>query len=354
MLNKSQQQGFTMTELAVGAAIGLIGMVVIFGTFTNSTAISENISSLSDAVQNGSIGLYTIEQDARNAGYGINSDELLGCTVEAYDNTITSGTQTFSFLLSPVEIVKGTPAQSDTLRINYSNVGNIIPSKLTLDYDGTANPLVLTTNYGYDLGTVLLLASAGKPCTMRQVSAIASADGDNGIFHDTGLYTDSNGVEKAIFFNKPGGHGTTYAIGSSVYNLGPTPQLNEYTVSDNKLMLSNRLFSVTPTTVVTDVVQLKASYGAVDDTGHVTFTDTTPANVSDWKKITSIRVALVARSRTPDYKAGRGAACGITTMPVTWSGGVLDLTNTSADWKCYRYRVFETTILLRNMIWTPR
>ena len=47
-------------------------------------------------------------------------------------------------------------------------------------------------------------------------------------------------------------------------------------------------------------------------------------------------------------------------MVPTWSGGaegatrVFDLSATVTapdDWRCYRYRLFETTVPLRNWIW---
>jgi type IV pilus assembly protein PilW len=33
-----------------------------------------------------------------------------------------------------------------------------------------------------------------------------------------------------------------------------------------------------------------------------------------------------------------------------WSGGTFDL-SADPNWQCYRYRVFETTVPLRNWIW---
>ena len=37
--------------------------------------------------------------------------------------------------------------------------------------------------------------------------------------------------------------------------------------------------------------------------------------------------------------------------PVTWPGGpAIDLSN-DPDWRCYRYRSFETMVPLRNVLW---
>ena len=60
-------------------------------------------------------------------------------------------------------------------------------------------------------------------------------------------------------------------------------------------------------------------------------------------------------------KPSGGGACDTTTAAPTWSGtafGVapfgfqtsLDL-SADANWQCYRYKAFETSIPLRNWIW---
>jgi type IV pilus assembly protein PilW len=53
-------------------------------------------------------------------------------------------------------------------------------------------------------------------------------------------------------------------------------------------------------------------------------------------------------------KPTSGSNCDATTTARIWSGGTftkLDVTTTTSEDRCYRYRVFETTIPLRNMIW---
>jgi type IV pilus assembly protein PilW len=88
-----------------------------------------------------------------------------------------------------------------------------------------------------------------------------------------------------------------------------------------------------------------------------------------WQSIIAVRVAIVARSALAEKPRGsNGANCDATTdgtegpsvpdqRPV-WSGGVIDVSATGDPsptsmlyWKCYRYRVFETTVPLRNWIW---
>jgi len=77
---------------------------------------------------------------------------------------------------------------------------------------------------------------------------------------------------------------------------------------------------------------------------------------------------VVARSALAE-KASEGASgCDATTdgsetppgpdRRPKWSGGVFNMSTTGDPdpasplyWKCYRYRVFETTVPLRNWIW---
>ena len=87
-----------------------------------------------------------------------------------------------------------------------------------------------------------------------------------------------------------------------------------------------------------------------------------------WQYIVSIRIAVVARSALKEKPAaGAGAACDTTTAEPTWTGTAwsvpplnfntrLDLSRNldgtpNPDWQCYRYRVFEATIPLRNWVW---
>jgi len=42
--------------------------------------------------------------------------------------------------------------------------------------------------------------------------------------------------------------------------------------------------------------------------------------------------------------------CTTTTVKPTWGGGTAFVINTP-NWGCYHYRVFETTIPMRNVIW---
>jgi type IV pilus assembly protein PilW len=78
-----------------------------------------------------------------------------------------------------------------------------------------------------------------------------------------------------------------------------------------------------------------------------------------------VRIAVVARSKTHE-RANAAGSCsatpnrpsvfateepaGVTAVPMTVDVAV---PNETADWRCYRYRVFETVVALRNADWKP-
>ena len=126
------------------------------------------------------------------------------------------------------------------------------------------------------------------------------------------------------------------------------------------------------------VVLMKAEYGI--DANNVppqvvtTWTQTAPANVLS---VAAVRIVVVARSAQPEVTRdanGNITTCATTTAGSigypTWIGstvGTLQATALALDlsaqpdlaagglneWKCYRYKTFENTVPLRNVIWRP-
>ncbi|MDP1672275.1 MAG: PilW family protein, partial [Burkholderiales bacterium] len=89
--------------------------------------------------------------------------------------------------------------------------------------------------------------------------------------------------------------------------------------------------------------------------------------VSLWANVLAVRVGILVRSgqfeRQPDPLQPNEPNNHVTTVVPSWAGGQFAITNLDgtssatkpADpanhWKNYRYRVYETVIPLRNMLW---
>jgi type IV pilus assembly protein PilW len=89
------------------------------------------------------------------------------------------------------------------------------------------------------------------------------------------------------------------------------------------------------------------------------FDQTLPATACDLARISAIRIALVARniqhgpvvtSAAPLW-AGSTVVAATTANPIANPTAVpIDLSN-NPDWAHYRYKVFQTIVPLKNMIW---
>ena len=400
-----------MVELMIAMLIGLIGMIIIFQVFEVSEGIKRSTTSGGDAQQNGVIALYVMERDFRNAGMGFNDTTFVGCNIIGFDNR--RATPDFppvgvTMKLAPVFITSGaTTTTPDQVSVLYGSQGQAVGSvPLSSDMLTATEPLVLTNPFGYSNGDVLLLVEPGaaKSCAIMEVTAVVS----NQISHDLNSYLAA-GSSRNPRFNKAGGLGVIYkGFGTinvtRVFNMGNLyyvspggtapvnlPVYNNYALANGSLTVTSQ-FQVDPagqplaTTVADNIVHMRALYGlddGINDGVTVThnvgaakagdgivdrYVDAATFNALPtvpWQNLIALRIAVVSRSALPEKPSGgAGAACDATVSEPQWTGTPwagplkyqtrLDVSSSVAapdDWKCYRYRVFETTIPLRNWIW---
>ena len=111
------------------------------------------------------------------------------------------------------------------------------------------------------------------------------------------------------------------------------------------------------------IVQLKAQYGIDNTVGTPTgvvnqWTAVDPTTADAWSRVLALRLVVVARSgqmerpTDPVTKQIITGACNTTTSPPNSMLGAIDV-SADPNWQCYRYRVFETVVPLRNQIWAP-
>jgi type IV pilus assembly protein PilW len=78
----------------------------------------------------------------------------------------------------------------------------------------------------------------------------------------------------------------------------------------------------------------------------------TPAMITT---IRAIRIAIASRSPAKEVrKAADGTCATTTTAPALWADAFtaqVDL-STDAQWQCYRYQVYRSTIPLKNLVWS--
>lgn len=363
--------GFSLVEIMVAMVIGLIGTIVIFQVFAVSEGYKRTTTGGGDAQTNGALALFSIERDARMAGYGINDTSLLGCTVRAYDEgPPVREWPAFQFTMVPIVITDGAGGAPDTITVMYSASDLTMgPATLTQNMPSPAATFKVNNRYGFIEGDLIIAAEAGLDCTLAQATGIPGTSGQSdNVIHNSGNYTNAQGQNVPAKYNKASGLGISYTTNGKLFNLGAGPVTNIYSIINGQLNVQAFLTSATPTPIVDGIVQLQAEYGKDDGVNNGTVTNAayiaddgivdrydtiSPAagDAAGWSRIIAIRLAMVARSNLPE-KPDPDGVCRITTAAPVWAGGSIIL-SADADWQCYRYKVFQTTVPIRNMIWRP-
>ena len=329
------QAGFTLVEIMVGLAIGLLATLVIMQVFSNFEAQNRTTTSSADAQTNGSIALYNISSEMQTAGYPLTSSTTsspLKCTTLTFGSTGLTG-------ISPVTIADGGTGASDSITLRYgTTAAGGIASTITAVGSPNPNDVTIDSSLGCNTNDVALITN-GTTCAMTRATAVTSSVPATITLQDT----------------------TSVVVGATVACLGNWNEVT-YAVNNGKLERNG-----VPT--VDGIVDLQAQYGVsssatsnqvvqwVDATGSTWAAPT----VTDRNKIKAIRIAIVARSAQRD-PATVTTACSstITASPsglCAWSGSAsspaptIDLSG-DPNWQHYRYRVFETIIPLRNVIWS--
>lgn len=361
--------------------IGLITVLVVTQVMQVAAAQKQAATSGADSIVNAALGLYTIERDGKNAGYGLSTmRNAVGCPIVARFGT----TDLPPLNLVPATITDGAAGAPDAIRFLASSKNGItIPTRIAQDHPKTAANFFVDSDVGIDDGDLMLavpatLSTATPPTTWCSVFQHHTGGGGGGGGQGQNQVLHPSGQSE---LNHPGGNNiwpdAGYAVGDFIVNLGA---MSDHTYSINRingktwLHLSDFNLGINTANeldLYPNVVQLQAVYGkdALLGDGIVDAWDAAvPATAEQWQQIRAIRIAIVARSQNRESGIvtlnGDGSVAATTCNSATphpaavcWRpnpGGNavnIDVSAGSADWQQYRYRVVETTIPLRNVIW---
>lgn len=358
---KSHQAGFSLVEIMVGLVIGLLATLVILQVFSVFEGQKRTTTGTADAQTNGGIALYFLVRDLKNAGYGLlpTGNSAINCAAPVISAAAAAGvtvsTTNYSHgvtSLSPVTITDGGGGASDSITIRYGDsaaAGTAVPITTVSGSTATVqNNLGCQPNPG-----IALLITGATTCNVTTVTALTGTTAVT--------LGDTNGATPGI----------------SLSCLG---KWNEITYRANAGNLERDVYpdGVGTTPTVADIVNIQAQYGIstaassnkvvqwVDATGIWAAGTITAANRN---LIKAVRVAVIARNglleKTIINYSYSGMACDPTTLTSNTPRGVcawipvsatspapnVDLSN-YPNWQQYRYRVFETIIPLRNVVWS--
>lgn len=348
----THQQGFSLVEIMVGLVIGLVVTLAVMQVFSVFEGQKRSTMGTADAQTNGNIALYNIQRDVQLAGFGLPMMDAANPPMRC--------TSLATAALSPVTITDGGAAAgaSDTLVVRYGNSASagipavILAGGVVKPSPSLAAPTArvnVSNNMGCAVGDVVMV-TRGTACVIVGTTAAGGA-----------LALPDN-----THIDLRDGSDASIQDGASVSCLGNWASYT-YSITSNQLARQVNAGTVDPN--VAEIVNMQAQYGVSASGLDNKITSWVPATGATWgatltqanrNRIKAIRVAIVARNGLLEKEVVSTACSGTDTANPTgvcaWEGAAdnpaptIDLSNI-ASWDHYRYRVYETIIPIRSIIW---
>ena len=351
--------GLSLVELLVATLITLIGLLVITQVFAVYEGWKRTTTGVAQTQEAGLLGAFAIEQDLRNAGFGlvgVDCTEISNYHAGAAAKSVLLPARPLTITLDEEEKneeKKDKAASNDRIDVLYSTSAFAnVDVRLQYEIENSASELFVNNDLGFASGDLILLGSDGGVCALLQFSG---KDRDAEVPSLPNVTSSGNArllphvPGEATPWNPPKGTNSltsTYGIGTRVLNLGQGLVSRRFYVRDETLRvdeLSTSDGSVTTYDLAPGVVGLRAAC-----------LPAMPCSESS----TAIRFGLIIRSgnREKDVVAQQEVKVVEGKASIAfWPGDgapTLDLDLSSNDEALhYRYRVFQTVVPLKNIVW---
>jgi prepilin-type N-terminal cleavage/methylation domain-containing protein len=251
-------RGFTLVEVMVAMVIGMIGIIIMMQVFASAEGQKRTTTGTGDAQSNGAMAIYTLQRDIREAGYGFNAMNALGCPLALPAPASRTLTQLAPVIINPLTAagVPEVPAgddNTDTLLVAYGN-GEGSPEGDVITAIPSATVIGVQTAASFSVGSQVIAApsgpTAGCSLTLARVVSIAAPN----------LTTEvaSGAID-----------------GGTLFNLGTIPRIRAYAVRGGNLTFCDYINELGNTVdcslaanyvaIANNIVSLRAQYGRDTD-----------------------------------------------------------------------------------------
>lgn len=374
----------TLVELLVAMTIGLMVTLVVSKLLVAGETHRRTTTSTNDAEQTGSYAFYSLDRALRSAGSAIAESAyltdrgVLGCRLNAagflprtaafpvpFATAFLTGA-TANLRVAPVLIGRNqSDGGSDVLVVMAgSGAGGGVSRQI--NGSGSSTSLVLQNTVGFSAGDITLVSQSGvTDCLVEQVASISIPTLNVGgtYYTATGTATDLATLSTSTStYVTPLGNTQVNNVQFQLFGVGADNTLYSYDLLKNQQLVQGT-GADTSQAIADGVVQLNALYGiqsavspgvlgtwaSPGDAGYdINSVMTTPATI---QRIIAVHVALVVRGEYYDKKVVSPATLTIFSGYTNAGGASLaQVVNLDATAQHYRYRVFEFTIPLRNML----
>jgi type IV pilus assembly protein PilW len=388
-----KQKGMTLVELMVAMTIGLGITLAISSVLIVSDSHKRITTSTNDTQQTGMYGYYAIDKVLRGAGSAIAESAfpsdvgVLGCHLNAGAIFPRGGAFPVPFAgflggaantlkVAPVLIGSAQSQGGSDVLMVMGGSGSAGGVSRQITGGGDAVTATLDNTVGFAISDLVLVSQSGVPeCLMEQVANITSPALNLGGTYYTASAGATNMATLAAStstFVTPIGNAAANNIQFTLFGVDNNRTLYSYDLLQN-LKLVAGAGGDTAQAIADNVVQMNALYGidtngdGIQDAWTAPVGGTVPAwdintvmaTPAQMRQIVSVRVALVIRGEYYDTKrtpAGVPVPVSPTTLTIfnglTNSAGtsLAQVINLSLTDQQFRYRVFEFTVPLRNML----
>jgi type IV pilus assembly protein PilW len=342
--------GISLIDLMVGLAIGMVVTVITLQVAVMFDARRRIAGGSADANMNATHVLASLVRELRMAGNGLGPLDALGCDV----HRAATGQSDDIIAWRPLTIVNGQDGLPDAFTLLAAGSELTAPARLIAPYSLNDSAMMLDTTLGLAAGDRFVLQSSGNPNCVMLTAATVRAGG----------YALSPVALTGVL------PGAVFGQGSAVIKVSPL-RYRRYTIdASQRLQVTN--FDVDSgrwagAALADGVVNVQLQYGfdarpgtqivpqvsswsdvPVDADGNGTVGD-----AADWRRLLGVRIAVVTRSAqrrndgcnatAPHWQAGQPPTGALRTTPIK--------VDHLPDWRCWRYRVLQAEVPLRNQLW---
>jgi type IV pilus assembly protein PilW len=401
--------GFSLVEVMVAMVIGLLGILVMTQVFSIFEGQRRTTSGGSDAITGGAIALNGVQRDIQQSGWGIGALQLIGCRVTGLNSGTAVELPLVPVTINSALIPAGDP-NTDTLLIVAGNSNGTVEGDIIKAAIGVAPNFgyTLTSPSVFAVGDRVVSIQnqlQPTPC-VRALTTVTGASTATTTFIDLVEPVASTVQGPRLFNLGPRPKVQAYAVRNGKLTVcdytDPAKDCGAAcTAADSPAGTTvGGSCNASWLQIASDIVSLRAQYGRDTTDGNpldptismdgvadvwdrTVATSLTPVstiatantNACGLVRVSAIRLALVARSTQPEKAPGGVNVTAAAPLPtlawaLDWAGSNpaavavnatnaaavrIDLTLTRPDtttwptWADFRYKVFETTVPIRNI-----
>jgi type IV pilus assembly protein PilW len=349
--------GFSLVELMVGLSLGMMTLLAMSQVYVAFHVQHRGTDSDIGAQTSAMNALYAIERDLLQAGHGLGDRRLLGCTGRRDGGA--------GLVLVPAQITAGANGAPDALKLLLDD-SRAPPAAMSAALAPGGTLLAVGSTLGMRVGDTLALRQDGLPCALVRIASVDSP------LQASRVAEDGNAPQGETDAVGAGG----YSAGAIAFNLGQLAQVS-YALGGATLQRTRTVYpGADPVTenIASGIVSLRLQYGFDTRTGEQsrlevdrwspTMLDADQSGIDgdrgDWQRMAALKLTVVARSPVRQAPGADGdCSATVDANAPGWETTQADGSRSRSaislahvpDWQCYRYRVAETIVPLRNVLW---